>query len=62
MADLTEEEAVEILEAIARDESATGASRISAIRQLREMGRLGEVEERGEFADLDELAPRRGRG
>jgi hypothetical protein len=47
---------VEILEDIARN-GQNAAARIAAIRQLREMD--DGDSENGEFADLDELAPRR---
>jgi hypothetical protein len=53
----------QIAESIARD-SENGAARIAALRFLRDIDRNGtdEGERASAFAELDELAPRRGRG
>jgi hypothetical protein len=55
---LTDEEMIEILEGIPR-ESGNAAARIAAIKALLEIGD-GRSKPAGGFAELDELARRRG--
>lgn len=65
--ELGEDEAVKILEAIARDEDAKPYERLQAISQLERRRKRGVVAKPNDnapadpMADLDELAPRRAR-
>jgi len=55
---MTEDEMIEVLEAIIRDEDVPATARVTAIRTLRQFDD-DEKRPNGAFADLDELAPRR---
>jgi hypothetical protein len=49
----------EIAEAIARDPKSYPSARVSALRFLRELDDESAIQSHDEFAELDELAPRR---
>jgi hypothetical protein len=56
---MTEEEAIEILEGIAKDPDVNPTARVTAIRAL--LGLAPEEPKSGIFAELDKAMPRRSR-
>jgi hypothetical protein len=56
---MDQDEMVAIAEGIARDPRSYPSARMSALRFLKELDDIGDEDVRDEFAELDELAPKR---